>query len=196
MQPEKANFNDGPDLLSRVRAEKKKICIAAGLVAIMIFMWVKVFSSGGSTVKNAGAQVVSQVPQQKQQGQAEISYVQLPVVSGRNDVLTRDIFDVASSSCFSTSGNTGSKEVAAGQEPDEIKLAKIAAKIQVNAIFTGDTPQAYVADELLSVGSILKVRYDKHIYEFTVKEINSNQVVLKWKDFVVTAQMSDTQPKK
>ncbi len=191
MKPETSNVNNGPKLTGALAADRKKVFIAVGLITIMAFMWIKVLT-GKSSVNNAIASPGPAAVQQQNQPQVQISYIDLPVVAGRNDMLTHDIFDAGDFKTFTTGKNSVDADFSNddNQRTHQANIRKIAVLLKVDAIITGAKPEAYIKDKLVSVGSKLPVSYDNQIYRFTVTRISQNQVTLKWKDFVVSLKMS------
>ena len=91
---QKAKHNSGESrwLYSRLVAEKKRTVMALCLVAVMVFMWVRVLTK--KAPKAADAALVTNQTSIDDESEVElnISYVQLPKVAGRDDVVTRDFF--------------------------------------------------------------------------------------------------------
>ena len=88
------NGGNGPNrLVRRLAAEKKKGVMALCLIGVMAFMWVRVLSK--KTPQSAGAAMMTQEAMSEQSNsETKISFIELPNVKGRNDVLTRDFFAV------------------------------------------------------------------------------------------------------
>ncbi len=195
MKPEKPEVNNRTNLTGLLIADKKKIVAAAILIAVMVFMWIKVlFGKESAPEAAAGIAPVSVVSGQSQASQeVQVCYISLPVTPGRNDVLVRDIFDSKGFKRFAKKGFA----VASDESPGDIsesQIQQIAEKLKIGAIISGpqiQKPEAFIEDKLVSVGSKLSVGYDDQIYEFTVTQINENQIVLKWKDSTVIVKMSE-----
>ena len=176
--------------------DKKKAIVAFGLILVMAFMWVKVLS-GKKNVQAANA--APQQTQAKDAGEFEISYIQLSNVDGRNDILTRDVFDSGQWVGFKTKG--GNEYVATGFDTkysgDQNQMAgtikRVAEELKLEAILGGDLPQAFINNKLLSVGQTLTVPHNDRPYEFEVVRINENEVELKCFDLIVTKKI--IQPK-
>ena len=81
-------------IFEQLAAEKKKTITAICLIAVMAFMWVRVL--GGKTGDEAQAALTNATAANKQSNSEplKITYIDLPVVKGRNDVLNRDFFAV------------------------------------------------------------------------------------------------------
>lgn len=191
-----ANVNNVSGLISRSTFKRPKVIVAAVLITVMAFMWIKVLLNHRAEKNEAGAAVAraaaeaQDVGQQKEQ-QVKISFLPLPVVPGRNDVLTHDIFTADRWKAF-PAGNRAKTGTSAEEidRDDAGYIDKIAETITLEAVITGPSPEAFIEDKLVSVGHKLPVRYNDRIYEFTVTEIHEMKVVLKWNDFTVDVKMS------
>ena len=184
MKPKSGNVNSVSDIMSRVSVEKNKIIIAAVLITIMLFMWLRVFIKDKSTVQKASAGVTQNV-QQGVQEPLEVSYISLPVVSGRNDVLTRDVFSNQSSFGGSSGFNNASED-----DLNDAWIRRIAKEMKIEAVIMGRNRQAFINNKFVSVGSTIHVESDDRIYEFAVTEIYEDRVVVKWKAMEITLRMS------
>ena len=86
------NNNNGADrLIGHLAAEKKKVVMAVCLVTLMAFMWIRVFLRKTTTAE-ANAAAVHTNQESVSKPTLKISYIELPKVEGRNDVITRDFF--------------------------------------------------------------------------------------------------------
>ena len=124
-------------LLSRLAAEKKKTVLALGLIALMAFMWVRVLGKKTPATANAA----STAPQADLNGQSnsqiQVSFIELPQVPGRNDVMTRDFFDPVGWHGFIKNGEGRNQ---AGNEVNHVStdasgevITQIAQKLQLEA---------------------------------------------------------------
>ena len=183
MEKKTLNLNNVKNAAARASAEKGKLSVAVVLIAVMAFMWIKVFT-GKSTVTDAAAGTAAV---KQEAAQRTITYVQLPVAAGRNDMLKRNVFN-----CDGFGGkNSGTGDVAggAGMGRHKANIAKIAKTIKLNAIITGEKPAAFIDSQLAAVGSVLLFRCDGQLYEFVVTKITENTALLSWKDFSITVKM-------
>ena len=167
-------------LLGRLGADKKKSVTALGLIGVMVFMWIKVLTSGGPSGAEAALSVEQPSAEQSQQ-QMSISYVEMPQVEGRNDKLSRDFFAVDHWQKFI--GNR--RQAAAGgvdvvsQEGSE-RLAKVVGgKLKLQAIELGRRPLAFINDKLLAVGDKMVVSDGIEKYECEVAEIEGSKVLIR-----------------
>ena len=136
-------------VLHQMAAERGKLIPASCLIVLMIFMWGRVLfkkkpqAAGAAT---AGSQRIDSEPEP----QFKISFVELPDVKGRNDVLSRDFFSVNDDRLGPI------KEVSVDWAGEE-DIKRVAEKLKLQAIGGGVNPQAFINDKLLSVGDKLLV---------------------------------------
>ena len=71
--------------------EKKKSVTALCLVSLMIFMWIRVFLDKGPSGVQA-AVIPPILNAETSAPSIEVSFIELPRIESRHDVLTRDIF--------------------------------------------------------------------------------------------------------
>lgn len=197
MKPGTTNVNNLSALISRSPLKKGKTVVAVGLIAIMAFMWLRVLlnnraSSNEAKAATARADAETKAARQQEQPEVKISFVPLPVVPGRNDVLTHDIFTAAGWKAFPAGTGPGSGAPRAVSANDSEYISKIAETITLDAVISGQNPEAFIGSKLVSVGSKLPVNYNDRIYEFTVTEIHETKVVLRWNDFAVDIKMSQS----
>lgn len=196
---------DRIDLLGHLPAKKAKIIIAAVLMTAMVFMWVKVLF--GENTKDAKGVVLGSADARNQSAKPDekpvvkISYVQLPVVPGRNDVLAKDIFTSQNWIAFDWGDgeNAGNVEIVSpdenGRQMHENNIRQIAERVTVDAISADQSGkiQAFIQDDVVSIGSKLTVEHNGYAYEFIVIEIQTDKVVLGWKNCTVTLQIAPLQ---
>jgi hypothetical protein len=80
-------------LVSRLAAEKKKTVLALCLIALMAFMWVRVLGRKTPAAADAASVAQRRGATAQTDSQIKISFIELPKVTGRNDIMTRDFFD-------------------------------------------------------------------------------------------------------
>ena len=74
-------------------AEKKKIAIAALLIGVMAVMWGRILLKKPDAFRPARLRLAIQTAAAEEMPpKVKMTYVELPQVKGRNDMLTRDIF--------------------------------------------------------------------------------------------------------
>ncbi|MBN1973570.1 MAG: hypothetical protein JW787_08015 [Sedimentisphaerales bacterium] len=174
--------NSAEGIVGRLAAEKKKTVLAACLVFLMAFMWIKVFT--GKSPSQAGA--VSKIEQMEkdfqQDTEVKVSYIDLPEISGRNDSITRDIFASNGWKAFVNNDKnvvlTREVNVAPGDSNEKV-IRKIADNLKLEAFVMGENPRAYINDRILSVGDVLLVSDGADKYECEVVLIENNSVVMR-----------------
>ena len=195
------NVNTVSGLINRSPFKRPKVVMAAVLISIMAFMWIKVLLSHRAEKNEARAAFAQTTAQQaavqQQEQRLKITLHPLPVVPGRNNVLTHDVFTADRWKAFPSHSRAG-----IGTSPQEIDrndagyIDKIAETITLEAVIAGTNPEAFIGGKLVSVGHKLPVNYNEQIYQFTVTEIHETKVVLKWNDFTVDVKMSQLKESK
>ena len=177
-------------------AARKKAIIAACLIAVMAFMWVRVFAKKGnkakpddvtaSTVRTVSASTTAKSDPKK----AIIEYKKLPMVSGRNDVLVRDIFDKKSW----VDGKDGADNWIDEQALLSNNIRRAGKTLKLEAILMGEggqKPEIFISGKLVPAGSDFPTRYKGRIYMFTVENVTANKVVLKCSDVSIVLKLSE-----
>lgn len=183
-QNPKKNGNKDNRILGRLAAEKKKTVIAACLIAVMILMWVRLLGKKGPQSAEAAEAVnTTEVTAVQTSPELKVSFIELPKVAGRNDVLTRDFFNVSNWQDFVGGGEVnsgGMKEVSVvPTDGSEETIRLVAARLKLEAIVQGESPRAFINDKLLSVGDKLFVGDGINTYECEVAKIEETKVVIK-----------------
>ena len=158
-------------VLNQLAAEKKKTAIALCLITVMVFMWCKVISGKGPT--SAQAAVTRTRKPEQQKSKLKVTFVELPIVEGRNDVLTRDFFKVNGENF----GNAEEVNVISKGNKSDVK--RIIEKLKLEAISVGGNPEAFINNKLLSIGDVLPIRDGNNTYECEIVSIEENVVLVK-----------------
>jgi len=174
------NSNSANRLISHLAAEKKKAAMAVCLIVLMAFMWARVFFR-----KTPAAEATVITEQMNQEGGSKpalkISFIELPKVAGRNDVITRDFFTSNNWQDFNGKiKNVVSIEevnVVPGDGSEEV-IRKVVEKIKLEAIVVGDNAKAFVNNKVVSVGDKLLIKDGIDQYECEVVAIEENAVVI------------------
>jgi hypothetical protein len=186
----------GNRVLGRLAAEKKKTVMAVCLITVMVFMWVRVLGRKGP--QSARAAVVAQkVTEGQTKPELKMSFMKLPKVEGRNDVLSRDFFAVGSWRDFMRGGEGKPIDDGRGmmddrREGSEERARWIAGKLKLEAIVLGENPRAFINDKLLSAGDKLFVGDGINTYECEVAGIKENTVVVRCGETEVTLRLTQT----
>ncbi len=189
----KNNGNGTGRLLSRLAGEKKKSITAVCLVLIMGFMWVKVLTKKAPPA--AGAAVVDEAAAaEESDSQPNVSFIELPRIAGRNDIITRDFFAANGWKEFDRDKEGGSgigiEEVNDPKTDGSEKVVeRVTAKLKLGVIETGLNPYVYINDELLSIGDRLRVRDNGNTYDCEVTKIGVNEVSLKLEDTEIVLKL-------
>jgi len=195
----KQNVKNGDNrtnkLVGRLAAEKKKTVTAVCLIALMVFMWARVLTRK-TTETAAAALRQGNVDSDILESDSElnISFIELPNVAGRNDVLTRDFFTVNDWRDFirgrEGDNEDGTKVNVVSKDGNEDLVRRIAEKLKLEAIGLDGNPQAFINNKLLSVGDNLLIREGVNTYECEVVIIKENDVVIKCGGAEITLKLA------
>jgi hypothetical protein len=189
----KNTVNGANRFVGRLAAEKKKTVTALCLIALMIFMWARVL--GKKTPVTAAASQRQENADQDVLGsnvELKISFIKLPKIPGRNDVLTRDFFAANGWKNFAKDEeNPGNKEVNVfSKDGNEEVVRRVAGKLKLETIVLDGNPQAFINGKLLSVGDKLLVKDGGNKYECEVVGIEENMVVIKCLEAEITLKLT------
>ena len=179
---------------SHLAAEKKKAVLALCLISLMAFMWIKVLTK--TSPQAAKAELIAELIMETQSEPAlEISFIELPRVAGRNDMVTRDFF--ASDGWQNFVGGRGHKSVAVEEidivsknDDQEVIRRKVADNLKLEAIVSSEVPLAFINDKVLRVGDKMFVRDGIESYECEVVEIKENMVIIRCMEAMITLKMT------
>lgn len=180
-------------LFSKLAAEKKKTVIALCLIAVMAFMWVRVFTKRTPQAAEAALMTEQLNVEDRSNSELKISFIELPKVPGRNDVITRDFF--ASDGWRDFVGRDGQKSVniqevnIVSEDGKQEVIRTVAKKLNLQAIVLGVNPRAFINDKLLSVGDKLLIKNGIDVYECELVEIQENMVVIGCREAKITLKL-------
>jgi len=186
----KQNISDNSSstkrLFERFAAEKKKSVMAVCLIALMTLLWVRVLTKNSPQTAES-APVADQLSLEDQTStKSQISYIELPRIAGRHDVIARDFF--ASDGWRNFVGGKG-RNLASVEEVNIISrdvseevIRKVAEKLKLGAVILSDTPLAFINDKVRKVGDIVLINDGADKYECEVVEIRENTVVMKCRE--------------
>ena len=187
------NSRAGNRFFSHLAAEKKKVVLALCLISLMAFMWIKVLTK--TSPKAAEAELIAELIMETQsEPELEVSFIELPRVAGRNDIVTRDFFD--SDGWQSFVGGRGRKSVAVeeidivSENDDQEVIRKVADNLKLEAIVSSKDPLAFINDKVLRAGDIMFVRDGIESYECEGVEIKENIVVIRCRESLITLKMT------
>jgi len=180
-------------LVSRLAAEKKKTVTAVCLVAIMVFMWARMLSKEVPSTATAALRK-EDVKQDGSDTELNITFIELPKVAGRNDVLKRDFFVVDDWQKFMKSeegeNKTGVEDVSVVSTRNKEAMIRVAEKLKLGAIGLDGNPQVFINNKLLSVGDKLLVKDGGNTYECEVVCIEENMVLIKCGEAEITKTLT------
>ena len=187
------NSNAAKMLFGQLAAEKKKTVTALCLIAVMAFMWIRVLTRKSPEAAEAAFETVQENVESRTYPELKISFIELPEVAGRNDVIDRDFFTSGGWKHF-VSGKernlTDIKEVnIVSKNGSEEVIKKVAEKLKLEAIVLGRNPRAFINDKVLAVGDKLFVGDKVNRYECEVVEIEENTVVIKCLEAEITLKL-------
>jgi hypothetical protein len=177
------NSNRPNWFFGQLAAEMKKSVTALCLVAVMAFMWARVLIRRAPQAAEATSMTEKTDAEGKSNRESRISFIELPEVPGRNDLITRDFFaldgrqDLVDREVESLAG-TEEVDIVLRDGDGEV-IRKVAEQLKLEAIVLSKTPQAFINDKLLSVGDKLFVGGGVNRHECEVVEIRRNTVVVR-----------------
>lgn len=180
----------------RLAIDTKKAVFALGLIAVMVFMWVRVLTRKGpqSAAASSVAEEIKLIGQSDTES-LKLSFIELPKVKGRNDVLARDFFTVKNWQDFLREGkgvgNRREVDVVSRNGNEEV-ARKIAEKLKLGAIVMGKNPRAFVNDKLLAVGDKMLIQDGVNIYECEIVEIEEKTVLLRCGQAEIRLKLRET----
>ena len=187
----KNSGNGANGLVGRFAAEKKKTVTALCLIALMVFMWARVL--GKKTPEAAAAALRREDVAPDIVGsdvELKISFIELPKIPGRNDVLTRDFFAADGWRNFLRNEKKPGEVIVKGGNEEFVKWVAENLKLEAIVIGSDGNPQAYINGKLLSVGDKLLDRNGGNKYECEVVGIEENVVVIKCEEAEITLELT------
>ncbi len=188
------NSRSANRFFNRLVAEKKKAVLALCLIALMAFMWIKVLTKTSPQAVDAGliAELINNMETQSEP-ELKISFIELPQVEGRNDVITRDFFASNGWKDFveGRGPKVGVEEIdIVSKDNDQEVIRKVAENLTLEAIVSSEVPLAFINDEVLRVGDKLFVSDGTDRYECEVVEIKENKVVMRCRESKMTLKLT------
>lgn len=188
------NSRGGNRLFNRLAVEKKKTALALCLITLMAFMWVRVLTRAEPQAAEAESMAEQMNVETQSESELKISFIQLPQVEGRNDVIARDFF---ASDGWQDFGDGKGRKSAGVEEVDIVSkngdqevIRKVAEKLKLEAIVSSENPLAFINDKVLRVGDKLLVVDGVDKYECEVVEIKENTVVMRCREARITLKLT------
>jgi len=181
-------------ILSPLLADKRKVVLAVCLIAVMAFMWVRVLRKDSPSAAGANSLPPQVGSENRQSPPSKVSFVDLPKVAGRHDVIARDFFDPGDW-WRSIKGIPGPNSLGTGQvtlvssRGDQEVIDLLAAKLKLEATVKGKNLQAFINGKWLSVGDKLFVREAGRTLECEVVQVEENQVSIRCGQAEVTLKL-------
>lgn len=177
-------------LVSRLAGEKKKTVTALCLITVMVIMWAKVLSRK-SPATAAAALRHEVINVEGSNLESNVSFVELPKVEGRNDVLRRDFFAVGDWQEFirNKEGKNLNEDVNDVSRRDREVMRGVAEKLKLEAIGLDENPQVFINSKLLSLGDKLLIKDGGNTYECEVVSIEENAVLIKCGEAEITLKL-------
>lgn len=187
------NNNDfAARLLGRFAVEKKKVVTTGCLIIVMIFLWVRVLTKNTPEVAEATAPTnVSSVEGPSNEA-VKVSFLDLPKVPGRNDVITRDFF-VADGWRHFVGGRRKFADIeevnVLSHNGSEEVIRKVAEKLRLEAIMLSKNPLTRINSKELSIGDRMLIDDGRDKYECEVVAIEENTVKIKCREAEITLKL-------
>lgn len=179
----------GLGLLDRLGGDRKKTVLAAGLLAVMGIMWMRVLTGKKTPSANAASNP-TETTETTEAPATKLEFIELPVIEGRNDCIGRDVFSAEALSSFrreSPSQGTGT-DTEVRTETSQ-KIQEVANRVlTLVAIFEG--PRAYINDQVVGIGETLSVTEGDATYAFEVVRIENDSVLVKCRDKEVMLKLT------
>lgn len=183
--------------LRPLAAEKKKAVATSCLVVVMAIMWIRVLTNKAPETAEAALIVEQSNVEDATARELNVTYIKLPQVSGRNDVITRDFF---ASNDWRHFGSRQNHNVAVIEEVNIVSkngneevIRKVAEKLKLEAIVVlSNKPRAFINNKVISIGDNVLIRDGNGTYECEVIDIKEkeNVVVIKCREAEVTLKLT------
>lgn len=179
-------------LVNQLAAEKKKAVTALCLIGVMALMWIRVLSRKAPEAAGAEITAIQSNKDVQSNPELELSFIELPKVAGRHDVITRDFFASDHWRHFieGQRKRRGIEEVKIlSRDGNEEVIKKLIEKLKLEAILVSENPQAYINGKVIEVGGKMLISEGVNKYECDVVAIEENTVVLKCKEAEITLKL-------
>ena len=184
-------------LIGQLTAEKKKTVAASCLIAVMAIMWVRVLTKQAPEAAEAALVTEQLNAEGSSNKELKVSFIELPQVAGRNDVITRDFFASKGWRHFDSEKGRNLAVIEevniVSKNGNEEVIKKVAEKLKLEAIVVlGNNPRAFINNKVISVGDKVLIRDGVDIYECEVIKIKEkeNMVVIKCREAEVTLKLT------
>jgi hypothetical protein len=184
----------------RLKADRKKVIIAVVLICVMVIMWLRVFAKKGpgpvkAAVVSSGRTGGNLTASGNVRRGSNVVFTELPVVTGRNDVLTRDFFAVRSWREFVSGRKEGSGSTAAvnklTNDGKKMSFKNITSRLNLEAIELGSAPRIFINDNFVGVGDKFFIDDGVESIECEVVQVRADAVLVRCGETEVTLKLSD-----
>jgi len=182
-------------LFNQLAAEKKKAVTASCLIVLMAFMWIRVLAKKSPEASEGGLVTEQWNMEEASNQELKVSFMELPQIAGRNDVITRDFF--TSNGWRHFVGKKGQnlaliEEVnIVSKNGNEEVIKKVAEKLKLEAIVVlSAKPWALINNKVVTVGDKVLIRDGIDTYECEVVEMKEDTVVIDCRDAEVTLKLT------
>ena len=184
-------------LFGPLAAEKKKAAAASCLIVVMAIMWVRVLTKQAPEAAEAALTTEQLSEEGSSNQELKVSFIELPQVAGRNDVITRDFFASDGWRHFDDEQERSlaviEKVNIVSKNGNEEVIRKVAEKLKLEAIVVlSNNPRAFINNKVVSAGDKVLIRDGVDTYECEVIkiEIEENKVVIKCREAEVTLKLT------
>ncbi len=184
-------------LIGQLAAEKKKVVATSCLIVVMAIMWFRVLTKQAPEAAEAALMTEQLSEEGSSDQELNVSFIELPHVAGRNDVITRDFFASDGWRHFDDEQErnlTVIEEVnVVSKNGNEEVIRKVAEKLKLEAIVVlGNNPRAFINNKVISVGDKVLIHDGIEPYECEVIKIDieENNVVIKCREAEVTLKLT------
>jgi hypothetical protein len=158
-------------------------------------MWVKMLTKTSPKAAEAGLMVDLMEVEARSEPEIRISFIELPKVAGRDDLIARDFFASNGWQDFVDGQGrrlAGVKEIniVPKDDDDQEVIRKVAENLMLEAIVSSENPLAFINDKVLRAGDKLSVDDGIDSYECEVVEIKENIVVMKCRESRITLKLT------
>lgn len=179
-----------------ILVDGKKTVMASALALIMVFMWIRVLI--GRQPGSAAAAVDGNQPTpagQTTPAPDRIRMIELARVSGRNDSIRRDCFDMQNGalsrlSAGAPSTSTATEVQVVSPNRDQEVVQQVAQTLKLEAVVRSDSPWAFVNDRMLRAGDTFTVERGADPFEFEVLRIQEDAVLVECKGIQLTLKLA------
>ena len=180
----------------KMSAEKKKTVIALALILIMASLWVKNVMKKNSICDAQAllmAQQNTEVPKEP-----KFSYVELPEMKDRHDVISRNVFVTNRWKGFRREGDMGNdywtaQALSGGQAEGFNSIERVVQEMSLGAIVLGAEPRAFIGGQMVRSGEKFTFKYSHQSYEFKMLKIYDDKVELECDGTIVVKKIKQPQ---